>query len=211
MVTSYANDEHHPTGRPAWLRPDAVLPAMLTPDLMLAHTGDVAVCIPLLSAYPAGFELELVVIARTDVGERLIWALHPSHSRRPSSMTVEEIFRFAVLYADGRAATNLEQHLGLAPGAQGLTMTPSSSGSAPGNSGMVYYVQPLPPPGPLTFICEWPAQGIAETRVEIDAQRILDASTRAVRLWPEHEGGGVVTSSFEVGFPDEEPNPEQGG
>jgi hypothetical protein len=28
-----------------------------------------------------------------------------------------------------------------------------------------YLVQPLPPVGPLTFICEWPAFDIPETRV----------------------------------------------
>jgi hypothetical protein len=30
--------------------------------------------------------------------------------------------------------------------------------------------------------------GIAETRIGIDAQLILDAAQRSIRLWPEHEG-----------------------
>jgi len=34
----------------------------------------------------------------------------------------------------------------------------------------------------------WPAFGIAESRSGIDAQLILDAARRSVRLWPEIEG-----------------------
>ena len=35
---------------------------------------------------------------------------------------------------------------------------------------------------------EWSAFGIAESRAIIDAQLILDAAGRSVRLWPENEG-----------------------
>jgi hypothetical protein len=40
-------------------------------------------------------------------------------------------------------------------------------------------VQPLPPPGPLAFVCPWPGRGIPEERVEIDAEPILDAAAAA--------------------------------
>jgi hypothetical protein len=46
-------------------------------------------------------------------------------------------------------------------------------------------VWPLPPAGPLEFICQWPVYGIGETRVGIDGQVILDAARRSVQLWPE--------------------------
>jgi hypothetical protein len=35
-------------------------------------------------------------------------------------------------------------------------------------------------------VCEWPARGIAESRVEIDAGSILEAAGRAVTLWPDN-------------------------
>src|SRR5919106_3767412 len=41
-------------------------------------------------------------------------------------------------------------------------------------------VQPLPPPGPLAFVCAWPARGIPEVRVEIDAGLVLNAAAAAV-------------------------------
>jgi hypothetical protein len=47
------------------------------------------------------------------------------------------------------------------------------------------WVWGLPPPGPLAFVCEWPARGIPETRVEIDAGLVLEAAARAVAIWPE--------------------------
>ena len=47
-----------------------------------------------------------------------------------------------------------------------------------------WWTWPLPPRGLLEFICQL---GTGETRVGIDAQLILDASQRSVRVWPEDE------------------------
>jgi hypothetical protein len=50
-----------------------------------------------------------------------------------------------------------------------------------------WWAWPLPPAGPLEFVCGWPASGTAETRAAIEAQLILDAAARSVRPWPENE------------------------
>jgi hypothetical protein len=47
-----------------------------------------------------------------------------------------------------------------------------------------WWAWPLPPVGPLKYVCQWPTYGITETRVSIDAQLILDAARRSVRPWP---------------------------
>lgn len=47
-----------------------------------------------------------------------------------------------------------------------------------------YWVWPLPPPGPIDFVCGWPAMGIGATQVALDAGPIRDAATRSVELWP---------------------------
>jgi len=44
-----------------------------------------------------------------------------------------------------------------------------------------WWVWPLPPSGPLQFICQL---GTAETRVSMDAQLILAASHQSVQVWP---------------------------
>jgi hypothetical protein len=47
-----------------------------------------------------------------------------------------------------------------------------------------WWTWPLPPAGPLEFVCEWRAFGIAG----INAGLILDAARHSVRLWSENEG-----------------------
>jgi len=54
---------------------------------------------------------------------------------------------------------------------------------------------PLPPAGPLEFVCEWPAFGIAESRAGIDARLILDAARHSVRLWPETAADGEILTA----------------
>jgi hypothetical protein len=95
----------------------------------------------------------------------------------------ERFLRLAVQFADGGLATNLD----------GWTDEPSPpmlTGHRGGGGGdrrwdTGYWVWPLPPPGPVTFICEWPAYGIAESRSEIDGRLILDAAGRARQIWPD--------------------------
>jgi hypothetical protein len=57
-------------------------------------------------------------------------------------------------------------------------------GSGRGGSGesrfqQGYWISPLPPPGPVGFVCEWPAVGIPVARQELDAQLIRDAAENA--------------------------------
>jgi hypothetical protein len=46
------------------------------------------------------------------------------------------------------------------------------------------WVWGLPPPGPLAFVCEWPAPNIPETRAEMEAGLVLGAGC-AVAIWPD--------------------------
>ena len=69
----------------------------------------------------------------------------------------------------------------------GPVLYPFAGGGGPHSFVSRWWTWPLPPAGPLEFVCEWPAFGIAESRAGIDAQLILDAARRSVRLWPEDE------------------------
>lgn len=64
-----------------------------------------------------------------------------------------------------------------------------------------YWVWPLPPPGPLAFVCEWPAYGIGLSRVEVEAERVRAAAADALAIWPEDDPFAEV----------EEPWPPEGG
>ena len=72
------------------------------------------------------------------------------------------------------------------------------------------------PPGPLAFVCEWPARGIPETRAEIDAGLVLAAAARAVPIWPDQprQGSPALSETAAVGavyrclVTDQQRNPE---
>jgi hypothetical protein len=49
--------------------------------------------------------------------------------------------------------------------------------------------------GVLSFVCEWPAYDISETRYEIDAAEIRRAAERARPLWPDLAGPSHITRS----------------
>ena len=99
-------------------------------------------------------------------------------------------FRFGLQFSDGGKAAG-------SPGGRrpdhdsepaGPVLYPFAGGGGPHSFVSRWWAWPLPPAGPLEFVCEWPAFGIAESRTGIDAQLILDAARRSVRLWPEDEG-----------------------
>ena len=62
------------------------------------------------------------------------------------------------------------------------------SAAAPRASFWRWWAWPLPPAGPMEFVCEWLALGIPESRAGLDAQLILDAAGRSIRLWSGDEG-----------------------
>ncbi len=82
---------------------------------------------------------------------------------------------------------------------------------------MRFWLWPLPPPGLLAFVAEWPLGGIALTRVEVDADPIVQAAAEAETLWPDGEptsGGGwatqfVVSANDSGAVDDASLNPDQ--
>jgi hypothetical protein len=50
---------------------------------------------------------------------------------------------------------------------------------------MDYRVRPLPPPGPLAFICAWPGRRISSSGMEVDSGAVRAAADTAVTLWPD--------------------------
>jgi hypothetical protein len=161
-------------------------------ELVLARTEQVAVCVSRVSAYPEGFELELLTMAN---GERHDLDPHLFGSRRfrgePARVGVipREMLRFGIEFADATKATNTS---GRFPGSpeerpSGPVMTPGGGGGGGAVWRQTLWVWPLPPAGPMTFVCEWPAAAIALTRREIDAQLVLDAATRAQVIFADDE------------------------
>jgi hypothetical protein len=110
-----------------------------------------------------------------------------------------DVLRLGVLYADGRR--------GATTGGPRLPDDPEHvilmAGGGAGDAyrwDCTFWVHPLPPDGPMTFVAAWPEYGAAQAQAELDGATIRAAATRAVSLWPEEElktpGPSVSTAIF---------------
>jgi hypothetical protein len=153
---------------------------------VLARTDDVAIIVSGLVAFPSGFDLTLITIAR------LAWARrgmspHPMGFGIPERMYPSpEFLRFGLRFADGSKATNAGFGQGIHPSRSGVRdLRTRGSGGGGRKYSSRYWCEPLPPPGSLGLVCEWPKYGIAETEEVISADLILAAAEQAKPIWPE--------------------------
>jgi hypothetical protein len=165
---------------PPWLRPpEAVLPGIVPVELLLARTDTHAVLAVDLLAYPTG--LDFALVTRRHPGQ-------PRERHRRGQLRGDGLFgdrglRFEIWFADGQVMSNHPRYRpgnleGEAPD-QPVLYEVVGSGEQDGWR-LQQWLWGLPPPGPLVFVCEWPACQIPESRVEIDAALVLEAASRAV-------------------------------
>jgi hypothetical protein len=197
---------------PPWFGPpDNVLGAAVTIRLVLARTEKLAVAITDATAYPEGVLFTLAVRRRRaqaddfdDPFDDPMWFRR--RARRGTREVPPEVLRFGIQFADGRKATSLGgfPHHDEAP--EGPVLVQRGGGGGGGRWDFGFWLYPLPPPGPLAFVCEWPSEGVPLSRVEIDASLIRQAADDAEELW-EDDGRsarsgwtsyGPVASSTEV-------------
>jgi hypothetical protein len=173
---------HHP-----WDPPEAEFPAaVLSGALMLGRTERAAVAITGIAAYSAGFEVFVTARFRSaggasGPGDRGPGGPEPRADRRSC--------RLGLQFADGTKV--IGQHGGPRSAdaePAGPILRTFLGGGGLRSSFWRWWAWPLPPAGPMEFVCEWPALGIPESRAGLDAQLILDAAARSILLWPEEEG-----------------------
>jgi hypothetical protein len=173
---------HHP-----WEPPEAEFPGLVPIEtLLLGRTDQAAVAVTGLSAFSTGIEIFLTVRIRpgTDHAEE-----HMKGGPRDLA-AARRSFRFGLQFSDGGKAVGSpvgrRQDHDSEPA--GPVLYPFAIGGGPHSFVSRWWTWPLPPAGPLEFVCEWPAFDIAESRAAIDGQLILDAASRSLQLWPENEG-----------------------
>ena len=175
--------QHHP-----WDPPDADFPGIVPIDtsLLLGRTEQVAVAITGLSAYPYGFEISVTGRARS---------VAPGNGAPDVPVDLgaaRRSFRLGLQLSDGtkviasRGGSRRDHDEDSEPTEP--ILRPFMLGGGPHSFLSRWWAWPLPPKGTLDFVCEWTTLGIPETRASIDAQLILDAADRSIRLWPEDEG-----------------------
>jgi hypothetical protein len=172
--------------RPAWERPDEVIPGSVPAELLLIRTEQVAVAIGSVRAYPNGFEFTVHTRLRKEdeTGPRV--GGPPGHARRGARQP-DEALRLGVLYADGRRAATIggpqrpedEDEPGR------LLLRQGGGGGSERRWDGNFWVHPLPPEGSVTFVASWLKYGVEETRAELDGAAIREAARRAIVLWPQ--------------------------
>lgn len=186
--------------QPEWLGPrDNELGEAVAVRVVLARTADVAVAVNDVVAYSNGIELGLAVRMRTTDQWADPYGMHYGHTRAGRAELTEEVLRFGVEFGDGRRATNIGGFPHGEPAPSEPVLVQRGGGGGGRTWDMRMWLWPLPPPGALVLVCEWPKHAIELTRVEVDAQPLLDAAARSEQLWPGGEpssGGGFVSSQM---------------
>jgi hypothetical protein len=153
------------------------LPAVLPWTRELARGENAVITLRGVLVWPDSCTLELVSFLR-----RFSWG---SVAGTRVAM-VPQTFRFGVLFADGRRATHSGwRHQPLVPGRVGDGPVLQQRGGSGGQFHQQVGLQlwPLPPDGPLTLVVDWPEQGIAETRTELDGTELRAKAADAMEIW----------------------------
>jgi len=174
--------------------PDNVLGGAVAFALVLARTEDVAVLVHGGAAYPTGFHFSLAV--RRRAGDEVFNPLGNSIlGGGPPSSPPDESLRFGLEFADGSMVTDRDEFPEEVAEGRPVLLPTGGTGSSLHYETYVW-LSPLPPPGPMAFVCQWQAHGIALTRVELDADIVRRAAEQAIELWPigpPSEGGYTST------------------
>ena len=182
--------------QPAWLGPpENILGSGCALGLLLARSDGVALGITGLVGFPSGFSFVLSLRRRTPTSHDPEWGDPWFHVRSQPGEPLPEVLRLSVEFADGRKATTLDGFPSLDPREPDqLPPGPVLIHRGGGGGGRAfdhdYWVWPLPPVGPLAFVCEWPAEGIPLTRVEVDDAGLIAAAKQAQMLWPSSASTG---------------------
>jgi hypothetical protein len=101
--------------------------------------------------------------------------------------------RFGVQFSDGRKAItpgSESRHLGPNAAAPvGPVLQFDGGGGGDLSTTYTYWLWPLPPPGDLDFVVDWPSRGIPETHAVVKADAFITAAAQTVTLWEESVEG----------------------
>jgi hypothetical protein len=163
-----------------WDPPETEFPAIVPiSTLQFDRSDQTAIAITGIWAYSNGFEIFLTRLIRPDAPG---FDQDPVPGAPRGLLAERQSFQISLQLSDGRTVTSGRPHGDDEP--TGPILRSRGGGGTSHYLLMRWWAWPLPPSGPLEFICQL---GTGETRAGIDAQLILDAAQHTVRLWPGNE------------------------
>jgi hypothetical protein len=152
----------------------------------LFRTEHAAAHVPVITVFSNAFEFELELHTRSDdltpkdffYGPGVMKTLEQHAGELPPWL-----LRIGIAYADGRKATSFDAWAER-EAADRLVMQHYGGGGGGRRWQHRYRIRPLPPAGLVTLVVEWPAAGVAETRVSIDSAPLLEAAAGIQATWP---------------------------
>jgi hypothetical protein len=187
---------------PPWFGPPrGELAGVVAAELLIARTERVAVAVAGIRGFTTGFAFDLVTLSRDEDEQLDPFLFGPPHHRGAAGG-----LRFGIEFSDGRRATGGDMPPTPADPGDGPVLHGGGGGGGGGRWRIDQWVWPLPPPGPVAFVCDWEEAGVPLSRAELDAEEILAASRRAQVVyddshlppWPaagEDAGPGWMSAS----------------
>ncbi len=165
-----------------WDPPETEFPALVPVNtLPFGRPAQTATAIAITGvwAYSNGFEFFVTRLIRPDAPG---FDEDPVPGAPRGTLAERQSFQISLQLPDGRKVVSGGPDSGAEP--TGPILQSRGGGGSSHRVVLRWWAWPLPPSGPLEFICQL---GTGETRVSMDAQLILDASQHTVRAWPQDE------------------------
>lgn len=166
--------------------PDNEISAVVPLQVLLARNNDLALALVGIRAFTVGLQFDLAVRLRTRPRGRNAQQLHQLigvHSDDPD--TAGQRLLLGLEFADGRRVANIAYSpLQWGETSDAPTLMATGGGGGDLTYDQIFWLHPLPPPGPLLFVCRWPAFDLPETQTVIDGDLVARAAAQAVILWP---------------------------
>jgi hypothetical protein len=163
-----------------WMGPTrGTVPGVVPAERVIARTDDLAVSLSCLWVYPAGFKFDVFVDLR-DEGSDLDPFLIDRHSRGK-----DEQLLLGFEFADGAKATNMREDWGRGLESGSPLLVGKGASRSGGHSCQSFWLWPLPAPGRLEIVCEWPEAGTPLTRSALDSGAIVEAASRAQTIFAD--------------------------
>ena len=167
--------------------PEYVIPGSATGSTTVFRNEKVALFFDHFNAFETGLQFTLNLwIREPDSRSRRMWEPPWELHEGGTSFEDPEFLRLGLAFSDGSKWTNMPHAFApLDEPPPGPILVGQGGGGGGGSWTFRHWLWPLPPAGEMTIHASWPAQGIDETSVAVDATAFVEAAQNAEAIWPD--------------------------